>query len=591
MQFIYNILGMFANASDYLNPVINLWFPVVILLLVGFADLVWLVRWIYRDGANKGMFSFTKLVFTEAGIIFYIVILPKLIALLFLYFIFVLRRVIVQVPEDVIRWSIFYLTSFVVLLYTREHGERRGFFSYLVQLTVLLVGWLVGKWSGILFLSLPLLGVYYLALYYFAQAVVPVSDPDSPGLHFKDLPLLKKSRAAFRNRRSNPHSEGFFQGLFRLLLIFIDTTQLVGGERWQRFLILVLYTWGAQYPLIAVTDSFGRAHEIRINGNIFRSLGRPGLIRAEAHHAIGITTGVRFSRVDGPGTVFINRRFERLFEVVDLRTQLRANEIEAISKDGNPFKAILSAAFAIDRQEWSIADFHRLRVVAPLLKEGKPLSHNTGSFPFSPARVRAALSMTGVAVGTADQETASLHWDNRVMSQLEEAARFVLAQRNLDELWRPRDDKKGASALNEISAEIVGLTKSILQEKGVNLFSARIVNFVFPENHPIIEQQIKTWSSLWQQRAAQTIARGDAEAGRLQQEAKAYARSILLTSLAEGLQKTNVSRPDLARNIIALRFIGALEELIQQQPSETRAEYLARLENYKQQILMSRMKG
>jgi regulator of protease activity HflC (stomatin/prohibitin superfamily) len=96
---------------------------------------------------------------------------------------------------------------------------------------------------------------------------------------------------------------------------------------------------------------------------------------------------------------------------------------------------------------------------------------------------------------------------------------------------------------------------------------------------------------LWQQRAAQTIARGDAEAGRLQQEAKAYARSILLTSLAEGLQKTNVSRPDLARNIIALRFIGALEELIQQQPSETREEYLARLEKYKQQILMSRMKG
>ena len=32
---------------------------------------------------------------------------------------------------------------------------------------------------------------------------------------------------------------------------------------------------------------------------------------------------------------------------------------------------------------------------------------------------------------------------------LQEAARFVLAQRNLDELWRPRNDKRGASALNE----------------------------------------------------------------------------------------------------------------------------------------------
>ncbi len=320
---------------------------------------------------------------------------------------------------------------------------------------------------------------------------------------------------------------------------------------------------------MAITNSFGREYEVRISGNVFKSLGRPGLIRAQAHQAIGITTGVRFARVDGPGTVFINHRFERLFEVVDLRAQLRANEIDAISKDGNPFKAVLFASFAIDRQKWSLADYHRLKIVNPVLKDGRDLLHTDSSFPFSPARIRAALSTTGIAVATPGQEASPVHWDNRVMSQLEEAARFVLAQRNLDELWRPRNDKRGASALNEISAEIISLTKPRLQERGVNLFSARIVNFIFPDNHPIIEQQIKTWSSLWQQRAAQTIAKGDAEAGRLQQEAKAYARSILLTSLAEGIQKTNVSRPDLARNIIALRFIGALEELIQQQPSET----------------------
>jgi len=590
MEFFKNLLGMFSTAADFLNPLINLWFPIILVVVVIFGDLVWLVRWIYREGLNKGLLKFSSSVLTQGGVILFLALLPKLIILFLLMFIFLFRGTTIHIPEDLIRWILLYLLSFVVLGYTREHGGRRGLFSYLGHLTALLIGWIVGKWSGMLFISLPLLVVYYLALYYYAQVIVPVSNPDANGLHYKDIPGLRKARAEFRAIKTKTISD-LIRKIYGLLLTFVDATELVGGENWKRFLILVWYTWGLQYPLLVVIDSFGREFELRITGNSFKSLGRPGLIRAQAHHAIGITTGIRFSRVDGPGMVFINHRFERLFEIIDLRTQLRTNEIDAISKDGNPFKAILFASFAIDRQNWSVADFHRLKTVNPVLKDGRELLHKEGSFPFSPARVRAALSTTGVAIGTQGQDSAPIHWDNQVMSQLEEAARFVLAQRNLDELWRPRHDKRGASALNEISAEIVSLTKPRLQERGVNLFSARIVNFIFPENHPIIEQQIKTWSSLWEQRAAQTIAKGDAEAGRLQQEAKAYARSILLTSLAEGIQKTNVNRPDLARNIIALRFIGALEELIQQQPSETREEYLERLENYKQQILLSRIKG
>ncbi len=590
MGFLSNLLGMLSTAADYIDPLINRWFPIFLLAVLVLSDLVWLVRWGYRDGLNKGLLKFSSTVLSQGGVILFLALLPKIIGIFIMMFVLILRRTIITVPEDAIRWILLYLAGFAVLSYTREHGGRRGFFSYLGHLTVFFIGWIVGKWSGILFLSLPFLLVYYIALYQYAQVIVPVSNPDSVGLHYKDLPGLRKARAESRANKSASLAASIKKS-FGLFLTFIDATELVGGERWQRFMILVWYTWGLQYPLLVVTDSFGREHEVRISGNPFRSLGRPGLVRAQSHQAVGITTGIRFSRVDGPGTVFITRRFERLFEIVDLRTQLRTNEIEAISKDGNPFKAVLFASFAIDRQQWSVADFHRLKTVNPLLKDGRELVHTDGSFPFSPARIRAALSTTGVAVGGQDQETAPIHWDDRVMSQLEEAARFVLAQRNLDELWRPRNDKRGASALNEISTEIMGLTRPRLQERGVHLFSARVVNFIFPENHPIIEQQIRTWSSLWQQRAAQAIAKGDVEAGRLQQEAKAYARSILLTSLAEGVKKTNVSRPDLARNIIALRFIGAMEELIQQQPSETREEYMDRLENYKQQILLNRMKG
>lgn len=589
MEFLHNLLGMLASASDYLNPVIDRWFPFLLTAIVILTDLIWLVRWMYREGLNKGLLRFSRTIFYEGGIVFFLALLPKLIALFILIFIFLFRRVIIQPPESVIRWILLYLSSLFIFNYTREHGGRRGLFSYLGHVTVFLIGWLAGKWSGILFLSIPLLVVYYIGVYYYAQAILPIAHPEGVGLHFSAIPRIRKAWGELR-RKDAANPKRFLTRCSHFLITLIDATQWVGGENWKRFLILVWYTWGVQYPLIVITDSFGRESETRIAGNGGRSIGRPGLIHAQAHQAIGITTGIRFARVAGPGTVFIEHR-ERLFEVVDLRPQSRSNEIEAISKDGNPFKAGLSATFAIDRQKWSLADFHRLKLVNPILADGREFVNEKGSFPFSPARVRAALSTTGIEVNPQGQETIPVHWDNRVMSQLEEAARFVLAQRNLDELWRPHHDKRGASALTEISAEIISLTRPRLQEQGVNLIAARIDNFIFPKDHPIIEQQIKTWSTLWQQRADQVKARGQAEAGRLQQEAKAYARSIILTSLAEGIQKTNVSRPDLARNIIALRFIGALEELIQQQPSETREEYLKRLENYKQQILLSRMKG
>ena len=63
-----------------------------------------------------------------------------------------------------------------------------------------------------------------------------------------------------------------------------------------------------------------------------------------------------------------------------------------------------------------------------------------------------------------------------------------------------------------------------------------------------------------------TLANGQAEAERLQQEARAYAHSIVLTAIAEGLQQARAIHPNLPRYVIAMRFVGALEEMLEQQP-------------------------
>ena len=61
------------------------------------------------------------------------------------------------------------------------------------------------------------------------------------------------------------------------------------------------------------------------------------------------------------------------------------------------------------------------------------------------------------------------------------------------------------------------------------------------------------------------LASAEAESSRLQQEARAYVQSILLTAIAEGLQETRLRYPNLPRHVIAMRFVGALAELAKHQ--------------------------
>jgi hypothetical protein len=64
------------------------------------------------------------------------------------------------------------------------------------------------------------------------------------------------------------------------------------------------------------------------------------------------------------------------------------------------------------------------------------------------------------------------------------------------------------------------------------------------------------------------LAEAQAESAYAQQEARAYAQSILLDSIAQGLQKAQKMHPDLPRYIIAMRFLSSFQDYIQKQPAE-----------------------
>lgn len=577
------------------GPILSSWIGdglfILIITSIIVVDLMSFVKRFRRDGFWRGItFSLIIIVFeTVVGILIYTYVQEWM-------FLYLVSRPI----AEFIRWLLLFLPSIAIYVYGRRSNGARGLWTYLAHLGLFVVGWLFGKWIGIFLISLPLLLAFYVTLYYMAVAIVPAADPDSPLISRSELKLVIANLFSLAKKILGPESgslkrKSIAEITAKLTLV---RSRLV-GERWKRFLVLFWYLWGFQYPHLVITDTVGRQMETRIPGNAFIKTFAPGLIWCKSNQVIGLTTGPGFGRVAGPGVVF-TRCFERPIQIadpshrrsgsefelvgcVDLRTQFRSTKIDAVSKDGHPFRAVLFASFSIDRQEeWPRAEYHRLQQANPLLKAGRTCDQGKGIYRYSAARVQAALSTTAINNSTSPSGANAVHWDEWTLNQVCEGARQILSQRNLDELWRPRSDGPGKNALDEIGSEIKALMAPKLHESGIQLNGTRVVDFEILEED-VVKQQVATWKAAWEKRATEMLADGRAEAERLELEAKAYARCMFLTMVADGLEKARVIDPDLPKHVIAMRIIGAMEELLKQQPGATSEDAAGHLTAIKQE--------
>lgn len=488
---------------------------VMALIYIFFVKL--LPAWVKNNGVSKGLYLW---ILASIPVIIWVGIFWFGTALI------VTNPLWLRLP---ILWITFYL---LVYFFTKEHGEKRGTNSILFHLTVATLGWFFGNWFGILFISTPILAVYYNSMFHLANGIIPISDAENK------------------------------------------------EEKWQRFRVFFWYTWGLQYPLQIADDknSSERKSETRIVGSSSTSFSSPGIIWLKSHQAAALTVGINFSRVEGPKVIF-TKPFERLLEVVDLRTHLRSSSIDAVTKDGVRFKAGVFASFSLDREEWSVETYSQLFHKNHVLLHGKkPDANIDGIYPFSRPRVHSALMMRGKTSDTPEKQNV-VYWDDRVMNQVEIAATHILSDRRFDELWHPINDGPGMSALDEIADKLKERVSSNLLAHGVRLFAARVVRFDFSEykeskhnDHDdekvdnkeydnVVKQHIKAWQVDWESQKSNILANANAESNRLQHEARAYAQSVLLTAIADGLQQTRIRYPNLPRHVIAMHFMGALEQM------------------------------
>ena len=418
--------------------------------------------------------------------------------------------------ESIVRWT---AIALIVIAHfsSQKHSEKRGLNSAILHLVILGIGWFVNRWVGIFLFSLPLLGIFYYAAYRIALVVIPASKPED------------------------------------------------AHEKNQRTLVFLSYVWGLQMPLWNVTAINAKEAEKKIDGKPSLPFF-PGMIRTDSHQVVGIMNGNTF-RVEGPGVIF-TRKGDQPFEVVDLRNQTRTSKIRAFSREGIPFLADVSVTFAIDREEWALGVYHQLGHVNPFLKDGKELNHNKGRlFPYSQARVKAALSFRSRRAKFSSETEC---WDDHVLAAAEQAVRETLAERSIKDLWQARENEN-SNASEAITKNIKNLIENPLREKGIRLLNAKTSGFIFSDQKErdkkdeVIEQQIATWSV--ERERELEIARADAlaEAERIEQEARVYARSVLLTAITEGLEQAQEHHPEKDQEAIAQVYLDALKNMIDQQ--------------------------
>lgn len=425
--------------------------------------------------------------------------------------------------DTVAQW-VFITIAGIAMLLKRKHVENHAWRMWTITLLTFAVGWwLLGKWFGVMLFSLPMLAIYLLIAFQFSQAVIPAQS-------YKDQKEIR-----------------------------------------QRFVSFAAYLFGVQAPFWKSLTMDAKEADKLIDGDKGISSHIKPLMWTYPHQAAGVLKGSEFN-ARGPGMFFLEKG-EQPFDLVDLRVRSMDTPIKAVSRDGIPLEAKVVVIFQVDNSTYSVETHIKLRKENILLEQA-PNTNLDGMFPYSRGRVKAALSLRSVREDKNGIKTVE-RWEKHILALAEKQAREILSGRSVEELWRARLNADG-SAAEEITQEMKRALEPELKKNGILLINAKVTDLILAADKStdkekeavVIDLQVAAWRMELERKQSMRRAEAEAEAERTQQEARAYAHSVLMTAIAEGLQQAQAIHPNLPRYVIALRYLGTLEKLIEEQGDE-----------------------
>ncbi len=327
----------------------------------------------------------------------------------------------------------------------------------------------------------------------------------------------------------------------------------------------------------------GNAGHLRVRSNKIESdpstaamemIGGPIWVTVTDRTAVLTERGAKFTRILGPG-VHLLRAHERVRGVVDLQIQHRRQKQKTLSKDGIPLELDVDLTFRVGERDIEgeapppppppIGPRARVRMliglpVSPMLLEAsKP--HR-----FSREAIRRIVYETPIA-----SPDAPTDWTvGFAMVRTGDLAK-EFAERRLDDLSSPEDPD--IHPLREIVEGSLAEIRAEVAPSGIDVLNMEI-GIVEPpadiKGH-VTEQRIGNWMIEWKRRAKILEAEGNAIATQAQEEAHAEAQANMIQALTEGFRIATAGDASVSSEVIAMRFIDALEALMHSQPEQQTA--------------------
>jgi hypothetical protein len=238
--------------------------------------------------------------------------------------------------------------------------------------------------------------------------------------------------------------------------------------------------------------------------------------------------------------------------IVDLRPQLRAFPVEALTKDGIPIKVVTFVPYRIETGNQTVE-----------LGRG---------FPFRQSAVYQALASEVVErkPDKADRESGKKYeWnggpeDGLVPLLATPIVQDVISRYNIDELCAPFDPEKDPRV--EIAGEIRERIKETIRERGLEMIGGGISNLI-PQDEKIIKRRIENWQTRW---AGQILIQlSHSQAYRMNQLGLARAKSEIEVVRRFGQIIKSSVKDDLNRTLI-LGLIDSIREVVGEKEDQRR---------------------
>jgi len=316
-------------------------------------------------------------------------------------------------------------------------------------------------------------------------------------------------------------------------------------QRGKVFSFLQDYLSRTNFPAYVVVDALDEEDKVeeRVSGNPFGFLAKgPGIVLTDCDHAVAISDGLKFKGVKGPGVIFTGYG-DQIIRIIDLRPQLRAFPVEALTRDGIKIRVQAFTPFKIDA-----------RGRQPRL--GEPLPYNKS------AAHKAVLAQKMEHKGG---EKKQCSWDDLPRMIAERALQNIISQYDFDDLYGPYQPG-GEPPRKVIAGRLYKQVAAELEPLGIQLIGAGISDLE-PADPQVYVERVRSWQADWARKIMLRQAEGQAEWLRMVERARAEAQANLILSLGRQLEELSIARTELHPETALNLLVSILEGLTRQEPT------------------------